>query len=66
MAERTLPTNTQLPTLLLLPPPAPGSKVGGLGVDERGLCVLCQKSHTQEEMWEGWQEAYMWGVADTE
>ena len=31
MAERTLPTNTQLPTLWLPPPPAPGSEAGGEG-----------------------------------
>lgn len=32
MSERTLPTDTQLPTLLLSPPPATGSKEGEKGV----------------------------------
>lgn len=42
-------------------------KRGEKGGDERGLCVPCQKSHTQEERWAGWREATiacMWGVAD--
>ena len=57
MAERTLPTNTQLPTLWLLPPSAPGSEGREKGGDERGLCVPCRKSHTQQERWAGWREA---------
>lgn len=68
MAERTLPTNTQLPSLWLLPPSAPGSEGREKGVMKVAFVSHARNLTARKKGGQGSRRpvACTWGVTDTE